>query len=116
LSVREAEIDKLPPTNEVDTRDRISIIVDTCIGELSSPHIKPVLYYSFNDNKFEVLLPGNIQIWGRTCMEFDKLLPSISLPKNTKNISIGDYFLFAASGAYDVSMSYNFGDGISRSI
>lgn len=116
LSVREIALKKILPSNEVDTRDKISIILDTCIGELSSPHVKPLLYYSFTEKKWELMQPGNIQLWGRTCMEFDKLSTSISLPKNIKNICVGDYFLFAASGAYDMSMSYDFGDGISRNI
>ena len=155
-----------------------AIIVDTCIGELSSPHVHPVFYfkrpkspqlmpssnmdYRSNATADEVLVAQSVlqsekvltnqprspsiseistdgttssdsddldegywvhmepangdgvtcEIWGRTCMEFDKL--SRMKYKLPTDILVGDVMLFTGTGAYDMSMSYSFGDGVGR--
>ena len=52
-------------------------------------------------------------IWGRTCMEFDVLPGLYELPQNA---AVGDFLLVCCTGAYDISMQYNFGDGQERDI
>jgi diaminopimelate decarboxylase len=96
-----------------------AFIVDTCIAEISSPHIHPVFWKSKNlqsDSTADVWLPlppGDDVIWGRTCMEFDIIHGSFSLPSTAQP---GDFLLYAATGSYDFTNSYDFGDGIARSM
>ena len=59
------------------------------------------------------LPPGNDAIWGRTCMEFDRIggTQQFQLPAEARP---GDLLLFSFVGAYDFTNSYAFGDGIGR--
>ena len=96
-----------------------AFIVDTCIAEISSPHIHPVFWKSkhlktvLKSGGWLPLPPGDDVIWGRTCMEFDIIHGSFSLPLNAEP---GDFLLYAATGSYDFTNSYDFGDGIARCI
>lgn len=96
-----------------------AFIVDTCIAEISSPHIHPVFWKSKNlqsglkCNGWLPLPPGDDVIWGRTCMEFDIIHGSFKLPAGAEP---GDFLLYAATGSYDFTNSYDFGDGIARSM
>jgi diaminopimelate decarboxylase len=58
-----------------------------------------------------LLAAGEVEIWGRTCMEWDKLLGRYALPDGLR---AGDKLLIAGCGAYDISMQYAFGDGVPR--
>ena len=100
--------------NEDDAKK--AIIVDTCIAEVSSPHIHPIFWkskLSLTNNDWILLQPGSASIWGRTCMEFDILPGTFKIPKR---MLPGDYLLIAATGSYDFTNSYEFGDGIARLI
>ena len=51
-------------------------------------------------------------LYHRTCMEFDKISRvCLSMPPD---LHVGDFMLITGAGAYDVSMSYSFGDGLGR--
>lgn len=108
-----------------------ALIADTCVGEISCPHIHAIYWRSAEDAsaQWRPLAVGKGEIWGRTCMEFDVLVGStsgwgfkagtcgrgnlgIDIPKEMK---VGDFLLFTGCGAYDMSMQYHFGDGQGRS-
>lgn len=123
------------------TTIRRAAIVDACVGDVSSPHVHPILWRpaqsrvshspginSFclskgdesHEDRWSELEPGLDQIWGRSCMEFDVLTSGsggttssagICLPSSLRE---GDFVLIAATGAYDMSMQYDFADGIGR--
>ena len=125
---------------------RRAVIVDACLGDVSSPHIHPVMWLPaarntssqqqatpVNEHKFMdtsgidsncsgwvVLSAGLDQIWGRSCMEFDVFtsqrgdLTAAAGIKLPKHLQEGDFLLLAATGAYDMSMQYDFGDGKER--
>ena len=93
-----------------ETPKPLACILDTCVAEISCPHIHPIFWMSA-ENVWVQLRPGKDQLWGRTCMEFDRLWAGISLPRNLK---VGDLFLIGATGSYDFSNSYDFGDGVAR--
>jgi len=59
-----------------------------------------------------LLQPGKDKILGRICMEFDQF-GHIKIPKDMK---VGDHILIRECGAYDMTMSYLFGDAIQRDI
>lgn len=96
---------------EVEWDAKGAAVVDVCVGELSSPHGHPVFW--LHDGLWQPLQPGNDQLWGRSCMEFDIVAKAIQLPEE---LAEGDYLLFGSCGAYDMSMNYPFGDGIERDI
>jgi len=58
------------------------------------------------------LRPGKDQILGRICMEFDQF-GWVKLPEDLK---VSDIILVRECGAYDMSMSYIFGDAKQRDI
>ena len=96
-----------------------AVIVDTTVADLSTPNAHPVFWVKLSadtDNttlcvECVPLAGGPVEIWGRTCMEWDKVFGSFALPAEAK---VGDYLLIAGCGAYDMSMQYNFGDGVVR--
>ena len=100
-----------------------AVIVDTCIAEVSSPHIHPIFWKSKSHPSglgsdrpgdgtgWTALKPGDNVIWGRTCMEFDLIHGTYELPTAAQP---GDYLLIAAAGSYDFTSSYDFGDGVAR--
>eukprot|EP01032_Pedospumella_encystans_P011823 gene11823-13720_t len=96
-----------------------AVIVDTTVADLSTPNAHPVFWVkqSVDTDNATVsvdcvpLAGGPVEIWGRTCMEWDKVFGSFALPAAAK---VGDYLLIAGCGAYDMSMQYNFGDGVVR--
>jgi len=88
-------------------------VVDAAISEMSSisTHPHPVLFH--DDDNWRGLEFGADAVFGRICMEFDMLATNIKLPSE---IATGNILLLAFCGAYDISMSYAFGDGRSREI
>jgi diaminopimelate decarboxylase len=54
--------------------------------------------------------PGSDSILGRSCMEHDILAVGLSLSE----VQVGDKVLLSRCGAYDTSMAYQFGRGISQ--
>lgn len=58
------------------------------------------------------LSAGRTELWGRTCMEWDKIPGGFELPAEAQ---VGDLLLISGCGAYDMSMQYDFGDGEGRS-
>lgn len=51
---------------------------------------------------------GADALWGRLCMEADRLAEGIALPAD---LAVGDLFVFLDAGAYDASMAFAFGRG-----
>ncbi len=84
------------------------VVVDTCISELPLARVYPHRMFVLNELKMEVIGAGRARILGRICMEDDILADGVSFPKSTK---IGDRIIIADAGAYERSMSYEFGYG-----
>jgi diaminopimelate decarboxylase len=89
------------------------VVVDACIAELpliSSYHHR-VFFQPQNSNDestFSVLKKGKTKVLGRICMENDILSRGLTLPEN---VQLGDYIIFGDAGAYERTMSYEFGRG-----
>jgi diaminopimelate decarboxylase len=96
-----------------------AVIVDTTIADVSMPNAKSVFLVRFPEPgspdgtlpRCVPLPPGDTQIWGRTCMEWDMVMGGFTLPVDVQE---GDLLLIAGCGAYDMSMQYDFGDGVGR--
>lgn len=88
--------------------DESCIIVDASLGDLpEGPHRwHPVARYR---NGWESLPPGNGRLLGRSCMETDVLANDLNL----NGLKEGDFIAIGMAGAYDFSMSYDFGRGFS---
>ncbi len=78
-------------------------------------HRPPLSYRtqsSVYDACWQPLSHGSDELWGRSCMEFDKIgVFGVTLPSR---IAEGDYLLFTGCGAYESTMQYDFGDGRAR--
>jgi diaminopimelate decarboxylase len=92
--------------------DMHEVVVDACVAELpliqSYPHR---IFYKSNHAEKEsgrILSKGKTKILGRICMENDVLSRGLNLPNTT---SIGDFIVFGDAGAYERTMSYDFGRG-----
>lgn len=86
-------------------------IVDACIAEVpdlaSHPH--RMWHVSAATGEWCVLPSrGSDSVMGRICMEQDILKNATSLPRGA---CPGDHFVIEDCGAYDMSMSYDFGRG-----
>ena len=92
---------------------RRAAITDGSVAEgaalMAHPH--PVML--LRDNQWTVLPPGKDRLSGRTCMEWDDLSVNVELPDDVKE---GDLLMVAFTGAYDTTISYNFGDGSARAM
>jgi diaminopimelate decarboxylase len=96
-----------------------ALIVDTTVADVSTPNGKAVFLVRFPEPgspegaapRCIPLAAGDTQIWGRTCMEWDLIKGGFELPEEVQE---GDLLLIAGCGAYDVSMQYDFGDGMGR--
>jgi diaminopimelate decarboxylase len=64
--------------------------------------------YLFKNDQLIPLGIGKSRILGRICMEDDILADSVDLPPT---VNIGDRIIIADAGAYERSMSYEFGYG-----
>jgi diaminopimelate decarboxylase len=83
------------------------IVVDGSIAELPDIHNYPhrVIYRS-KSGDFALIGRGECRVLGRTCMEDDVLFDNLELPSITQ---ADDFLIICDSGAYDRSMSYEFG-------
>jgi diaminopimelate decarboxylase len=101
LSVRKPD-DEVAPSE---------VVVDACIAELplisNYPHR---MFFKASDSADRTLVlgKGKTKVLGRICMENDVLSDGINLPPDIK---IGDYIIFGDAGAYERTMSYDFGRG-----
>lgn len=96
-------------------------VVDACICDLGSlpTHPHPVLKLCPPGERDLVtpcaawapLAAGGDILLGRICMEWDVVASGLHLPAGT---GPGDYLLLAYTGAYDMSMGYDFGRGGNR--
>jgi diaminopimelate decarboxylase len=90
------------------------VVVDACVAELPLISAYPHRMYFRSAGDGEegkscfVLGKGKTKILGRICMENDILSDGISLPADIK---IGDLVIFGDAGAYERTMSYDFGRG-----
>jgi diaminopimelate decarboxylase len=110
-----------------------AIIIDSTVADLSVPNSRAVFWLRTSPSgsdvevdaaahqggqtgstisRWELLAAGTAEIWGRTCMEWDKVLGLFAVPDGLR---AGDLLIIAGSGAYDMSMQYSFGDGVPRS-
>ena len=96
-----------------DELENRAVIVDSSISEISSPHFHPLYWMNNKTMKWQLLKAGSDILWGRTCMEFDRILDGVELPSDALP---GDLLMITCCGAYDFSMSYDFGDGEGRDI
>lgn len=109
---------------------RKALIVDASVGEICCLHVHPIYWRSaaMGSSLWHSFSSGSDEIWGRTCMEFDQLVgirsswgsvggrcgtgvQCIAIPKD---IEVGDFILITCCGSYDMSMQYDFGDGVGR--
>jgi diaminopimelate decarboxylase len=85
------------------------LVVDACLGELPLAYVQPHRVVHVRQNgSWQVLPRGYTRVLGRICMEDDVLSDGIGV---AEDIAIGDRLLFLDAGAYDRSMSYEFGKG-----
>jgi diaminopimelate decarboxylase len=84
-------------------------VVDGSIAELPMQFVQPhrILYRNQQGN-WEALRRGKTRLLGRLCMENDVVAANVELPPH---IRAGDLLVFCDAGAYDRSMSYDFGRG-----
>jgi diaminopimelate decarboxylase len=136
-------------------KGRRAIVIDGSIAEISSPHFHPIFWRSSSfsspscssttyrptdsvtgrhtgshtvNHGWKSFTPGEDEIWGRTCMEFDQIVGRVSawgtgsgrtgmgsqciaVPLEMK---VGDFVLIGNCGSYDMSMSFGFADGQGR--
>ncbi len=86
----------------------LEVVVDTCISDLPLARVYPHRMYMQLAAGVAPIGPGRARILGRICMEDDILADAVDLPASIK---IGDRIIIADSGAYERSMSYEFGYG-----
>jgi diaminopimelate decarboxylase len=85
------------------------VVVDGSISELPMYFFHPhrILYRRRNGH-LQTLRHGKTKLFGRLCMEHDVVAQNVELPDEAQ---AGDILLFCDAGAYDQSMSYEFGRG-----
>lgn len=88
-----------------DTRD---VVIDSSIAELPMVKYQPHRLLIWSNNKLQILGRGVDRILGRLCMEDDILSFGVGFPATLKT---GDRIIICDAGAYDRSMSYEFGTG-----
>jgi diaminopimelate decarboxylase len=100
-----------------------ALIIDSTVADLSVPNSR-CLYWlpagaaCLTDSSpssisagWSRLQAGRAEVWGRTCMEWDRLVGTYTIPAALR---AGDLILITGAGAYDLSMQYHFGDGRQR--
>lgn len=97
-----------------DSDKKVSeIVVDACIAELPliQNYAHRIFYQPIADktnDSFRPLKKGETKVLGRICMENDVLSKGLDIPAS---IQLGDFIIFGDAGAYERSMSYDFGRG-----
>jgi len=91
------------------TDDFQEVVVDASIAELPMHFVQPhrILHRS-NGGEWQPLRRGTTRLLGRLCMEHDVVAANVELPPSVRK---GDVLIFCDAGAYDRSMSYEFGRG-----
>jgi diaminopimelate decarboxylase len=85
------------------------LVVDACIAELPLCGVQPHrVIHARPNGTWHVLARGYTRVLGRICMEDDILSEGLQV---ADDIAVGDRLLFLDAGAYDRSMSYEFGKG-----
>ncbi|OFZ30667.1 MAG: hypothetical protein A2622_13435 [Bdellovibrionales bacterium RIFCSPHIGHO2_01_FULL_40_29] len=86
------------------------IVVDACIAELPliDSYAHRIFFKSKTSDDFTHLNKGDTKVLGRICMENDVLSKGLKIPSS---VELGDYLIFGDAGAYERSMSYDFGRG-----
>jgi len=106
-----ALITRVLEVREANVSNQREVVVDGATSELplasSYPH--RILAYDRENQEVRVLADGEDRILGRHCMESDILCSSVRMPENILN---KDILVFCDAGAYDTSLSYEFGRGI----
>jgi diaminopimelate decarboxylase len=96
---------------EVDNSGSVvkEAVVDGSIAELPMHFVQPhrILHRDAH-GQWTPLGRGKTRLLGRLCMEHDVLATNIELPAMVRK---GDVLVFCDAGAYDRSMSYDFGRG-----
>jgi diaminopimelate decarboxylase len=97
-------------TRVLEVRDGFSgrdVVVDASIAELPQallgPH--PVMWHN---RHWWQARRGSDRVLGRLCMEADVLADGVGLPDA---LAVGESLVLGLAGAYDMSMSYEFGRG-----
>ena len=85
-------------------------VVDASVAELPMYVVQPhrILHQSAHDGSWQAVGRGKAQLLGRLCMEHDIVATNVELPSTAQ---VGDFLVFCDAGAYDRSMSYEFGRG-----
>jgi diaminopimelate decarboxylase len=84
------------------------IVVDACIAELPLAAVYPHRFFHLVGDRLVPLARGPVRVLGRICMEDDVLSQGLGLPDT---LAIGDRLVICDAGAYERSMSYEFGRG-----
>ena len=96
-------------TRVIDYRQSSNeVVVDGSVAELPMAAIYPHRTFCLSHGQWMPLGRGDGRILGRLCMESDVLSTDVSVPGS---ILPGDLIAFCDAGAYDESMSYEFGRG-----
>jgi diaminopimelate decarboxylase len=84
-------------------------VVDGSIAELPMNFVQPhrILHRNISGDWLP-LRRGKTRLLGRLCMEHDIVAANVELPSSLRK---GDLLVFCDAGAYDRSMSYDFGRG-----
>ena len=84
-------------------------VVDGSIAELPMHYVQPhrILHRNMSGD-WTPLRRGKTRLLGRLCMEHDIVAANVELPPQAQK---GDVLVFCDAGAYDRSMSYDFGRG-----
>lgn len=95
---------------EFDESESITeAVVDGSIAELPMYYVQPHrILHQDAGGKWTPLRRGNTRLLGRLCMEHDVVAANVELPSHVRK---GDVLIFCDAGAYDRSMSYDFGRG-----
>jgi diaminopimelate decarboxylase len=104
-------ISRVLDIRKTPTQKISEIVVDACIAELPLIHSYSHRIFCHRSDSSEGLLhldPGETKVLGRICMENDVLSPGLKVPESLK---LGDLIVFGDAGAYERSMSYDFGRG-----
>jgi len=84
-------------------------IVDACIAELPLANYYPhPIWLRTPDGEWHGLGRGRQQLYGRICMEEDRIGSNLALPET---LAPGDILLIGDAGGYNRSMAYEFGRG-----
>lgn len=106
----EALVSRVVEARTLPTGER-EVVVDAGIGDLPMTRVFPHRVARLRGERAVLFGRGPDRILGRTCMEQDILATGVDLPAD---VAVGDVIAFCDAGAYDASMAYAFGTGVSR--